>query len=216
MFLGHFGVGFAAKRVAPAISLGWLFMAAQFLDLLWPTLLLLDIERVSIVPGATAVTPLVFEYYPFSHSLLAVLGWAAVVGGGYWLLRRNRLGSIVLASLVISHWMLDAVVHQPDLPLLPGNGPKVGLNGWSSLPVTLALELSLFVCGLWIYFRTTTAMDGIGRWAPVGLILLLLTIYMANLFGGPPPNVISIAWGGQLQWLLVLGGYWMDKHRSSC
>ena len=81
MFIGHFGAGFGAKAIARQVSLGWLFAAAQFVDLLWPTLLLAGVERVRIVPGATAVTPLVFEHYPVSHSLLAVLGWALLVGG---------------------------------------------------------------------------------------------------------------------------------------
>src|ERR1700693_2651785 len=104
MFIGHFGVGFGAKAVIREVSLGSLFLAAQFLDLLWPTLLLLGIEHVRIVPGATAVTPLLFEHYPFSHSLLAVLGWATLVSCVYMLLRRQRAGAFVLAALVISHW----------------------------------------------------------------------------------------------------------------
>ncbi len=77
MFIGHFGVGFGAKTIAPKVSLGSLFLAAQFLDLLWPTFLLLGVEHVRIVAGATAVTPLVFDYYPISHSLLAVWGWGS-------------------------------------------------------------------------------------------------------------------------------------------
>lgn len=93
MFIGHFGVGFGAKSIAPKVSLGALFFAAQFIDLLWPTLLLLSIERVRVVPGATAVTPLLFEHYPFSHSLLAVLGWAALAGCAYLLRRRERAGA---------------------------------------------------------------------------------------------------------------------------
>ena len=82
MFIGHFGAGFGAKSVAPKLSLGMFFIAAQFIDLLWPTLLLLGVERVQIAPGATTVTPLIFEHYPISHSLMAVLGWALVVGLG--------------------------------------------------------------------------------------------------------------------------------------
>jgi membrane-bound metal-dependent hydrolase YbcI (DUF457 family) len=121
MFIGHFGVGFGAKSIAPKVSLGTLFLAAQLLDLLWPTLLLLGIERVQIVPGVTTVTPLLFEHYPVSHSLLAVAGWAALTGCVYLLLRRERKAALVLAALVISHWALDALVHQPDLPLYPGS-----------------------------------------------------------------------------------------------
>jgi hypothetical protein len=215
MFLGHFAVGFAAKSAAPKVSLGTLFLAAQFLDLLWPALLLLGVERVSIVPGATAVTPLVFEHYPVSHSLAAVAGWAALVGGGYLLLRQEPAGAVVLGALVLSHWALDAIVHQPDLPLLPGGATVIGLNAWASLPLTLAVELALFALGVWLYCRATSPVDAIGRRGLAALVVFLLLIYGGNLFGAPPPSVEAIAWAGQLQWLLVLWGYWIDGHRQA-
>lgn len=213
MFIGHFGAGFAAKSAARKVSLGTLFIAAQFIDLLWPSFLLLGIERVSIEPGATVVTPLVFEHYPFSHSLFAVVLWAVLMGTGYWFMRRERRGALILGMLVISHWLLDVLVHQPDLPLMPGGATVVGLNGWSSLPITLVIELPLFALGVWLYSRTTTAKDRVGQWGFVALVVFLLLIYAGNLFGTPPPNVTAIAWVGQAQWLLVLWGYWIDKHR---
>lgn len=215
MFIGHFGVGFAAKSVAPKISLGTLFLAAQFIDLLWPSLLLLGVERARIVPGATAVTPLLFEHYPVSHSLLAVLGWGVLVGGTYLLFRRQRVAAVVLGALVISHWLLDAIVHQPDLPLFPGSATVVGLNAWSSLPLTLAIEVPLFALGVWLYARATSPRDAIGRWSFVALVVFLLGVHAANLFGAPPPDVAAIAWVGQLQWLLILWGYWIDRHRQA-
>jgi hypothetical protein len=213
MFIGHFGVGFGAKSVAPEVSLGWLFLAAQFLDLLWPTLLLLGIEHVRIVPGATVVTPLVFDHYPVSHSLLAVIGWAVLVGGSHFVLNRKRVAALVLGILVLSHWALDAIVHQPDLPLYPGSAAAVGLNAWSSLPLTIAIEGSLFALGLWFYARATWAVDAIGRWGLVGLAAFLIAVYAGNLFGAPPPSSKAIAWVGQLQWLFVVWAYWIDKHR---
>jgi len=213
MFIGHFGFGFGAKAVAPRVSLGSLFLAAQFIDLLWPTLLLLGVEKVRIVPGATVVTPLVFEYYPYTHSLIAVLGWAGLVGGIHFILKRQRMAAFVLGVLVISHWLLDLVVHKPDLPLLPGSVTVVGLEVWASLPVTLALEGSLFALGVWLYSRATKNSDAIGRWGFVALVTFLICIYAGNLFGPPPPSSAAIAWVGQAQWLLVLWGYWIDKHR---
>ncbi|HUT42166.1 MAG TPA: hypothetical protein VM011_12570 [Gammaproteobacteria bacterium] len=213
MFIGHFGAGFAAKSVAPNISLGTLFLAAQFLDLLWPTLLQLGVERVRIEPVAGGVNPLVFEHYPVSHSLAAVACWALLVGLVYLLIRREPRGAIVLGFLVISHWLLDAIVHRPDLPLLPGHDTLVGLNAWSSLPLTLVIEGSLFALGVWLYMRTTSPVDAVGKWGLAGLMLFLFVIYLGSLFGSPPPSVTAIAWAGQLQWLLVLWGYWIDKHR---
>lgn len=214
MFIGHFGVGLGAKALAPRVSLGTLFFSAQFVDLLWPTLLLLGIERVRVVPGATQVTPLLFEHYPVSHSLLAVLGWSLLLGGTFLYFRQNRGGALVVAALVLSHWFLDVVVHQPDLPILPSGGPLMGLGAWASLPLTLVIEVPLFLCGAWLYVRHTEPIDAKGKWGFSGLIALLLVIYGGNLFGTPPPNAEAIAWGGQLQWLLVLWGYWIDKHRQ--
>ncbi len=213
MFIGHFALGFGAKVVAPRVSLGALFLAAQFIDLLWPTFLLFGIERVRIEPGATAVTPLVFEHYPYSHSLLAVLCWAVVLGVVYGLRRRDRIGAVVLGTLVLSHWLLDLMVHRPDLPLSPWGDTVAGLHLWSSLPLTLALEVPMFALGVWIYVRNTVALDGAGRWGLLGLVLFLFVIYAANVLGAPPPSTQALAWVGQLQWLLVLWGYWVDRHR---
>jgi len=213
MFIGHFGVGFGAKSATPNVSLGTLFIAAQFLDLLWPTFLLLGIEHVSIVPGATVVTPLVFDHFPISHSLIAVIGWAFLVGFIHFFLKRKRIAASVLGGLVISHWVLDAIVHQPDLPLYPGSTTLVGLNIWSSLSLTLIIEGTLFALGVWLYSRATTPSDSAGRWGFVALVVCLIAIYASNLFGTPPPSPEAIAWVGQLQWLLVLWGYWIDKHR---
>ena len=163
MFLGHFALGFAAKTAAPRVSLGTLFLGAQLIDLLWPTFLLLGWERVRIEPGATAVTPLVFEHYPYTHSLLAVLLWALLLGGLHWAWRRDRRGATVLGLLVLSHWLLDAVVHRPDLPLLPWGEAMAGLRLWFSRPLTLALEVPLFALGVWLYVRATRAQDATGR-----------------------------------------------------
>lgn len=215
MFIGHFGIGFGAKAAAPRASLGTLFLAAQFIDLLWPALLLLGVERVRIEPGATAVTPLVFEHYPVSHSLLAVMVWALLLALGYRFLRRDNRGAWVIGLAVLSHWLLDALVHQPDLPLFPGSSVLAGLTLWDSLPATLAVELPLFAIGVWLYLRTTRPRDRIGTWGLGGLLGLLVVIYAGNLFGPPPPNVMAIAWAGQMQWLLVLWAYWVDAHRSN-
>ena len=214
MFIGHFAVGLAAKRVAPRASLGTLFLAAQFIDLLWPTLLLLGIERVRIAPGITAFTPLDFEHYPWSHSLLAVLNWGLLLGVIYFLIRRDRRTSLVLGLLVVSHWLLDFLTHRPDLLLWPGS-PRVGLGLWDSVAGSLAVELILFAWGILVYLRTPTARDGLGRWTLWGLVVFLLAIYLADRLSPPPPTVMAIAWVGHAQWLLVAWGYWIDRHRPA-
>jgi hypothetical protein len=215
MFLGHFGVGFGAKRFAPRTSLGTLFLASQFIDLLWPILLLVGLESVAIVPGITLVTPLDFTYYPWSHSLLTVAVWGLLFGATYYLVKRYRAGAWVCGIAVVSHWVLDLVLHRPDLPLFPGGDYRAGFGLWNSLAATLVLELAVFCLGLALYLRTTTASDrigSIGLWSLVGFLLL---VYAGNLFGAPPPSVPAIAWLGQAQWLLIAWGYWIDRHRTT-
>lgn len=213
MFLGHFAVGFGAKAAAPKVSLGSLFLAAQFIDLLWPTLLMLGLEQVRIVPEHPPGPPLEFTHYPFSHSLLAVLGWAVLIGGAYYLLRRERRGALVMGLAVLSHWLLDLLVHYPDLPLYPSASPMLGLALWSWPSLEMILELGLFMLGIGLYLRVTRPVDKTGKWALAGLALLLIAIQLANTLGPPPPSVAAIAWVGQAQWLLVVWAYWVDRHR---
>jgi len=213
MFLGHFGVGFGAKAAAPRTSLGTLFLSAQLVDLAWPTMLALGLERVEIRPGTTTVTPLDFVHYPWTHSLALVVVWALAFAAIYGAARRYPRGAAVTGVLVASHWFLDLLVHRPDLPLWPG-GTKVGLEIWASLPATLALELGIFVGGFLLYLRATRADDRLGTALAWSLALFLAAIYAANVLGPPPPSVDAIAWAGQAQWLLVLLAYWTDRHRS--
>lgn len=215
MFIGHFALGFAAKRAAPRLSLGTTFLAAQFIDLLWPTLLLLGLESVRIAPGATAVTPLVFEHYPISHSLLAVAGWAVLLAAVVRLTGRGTRAALVVGALVLSHWLLDALVHAPDLPLAPDGDARVGLGLWNSLVASQLLEVAMFAAGAWWYARFTRARDATGRWALAGLVLFLLLVHAGNLLGPPPPHVQALAWVGQAQWLLVAWAYWVDAHRTA-
>lgn len=211
MFIGHYAAGLAAKAVAPRTSLGTLLLAAGFIDLLWPVFLLLGLERVRIAPGITAATPLDFEHYPLSHSLLAVTGWAVGLGAAYQWLRRYPRGAVVVGLLVVSHWMLDALAHRPDLPIVPGSEARVGMGLWYSVPATLAVELTLFAAGWWLYLRATRPVAGRRQWPLWGLAAFLLVVYAGNLFGEPPPSVAAIAWLGQAQWLLVAWGYWAEK-----
>ena len=215
MFLGHFGVGFGAKAAAPKASLGTLFLAAQFVDLLWPSLLLIGLEKVEIAPGITRVTPLDFTEYPITHSLLTTLVWAALFAGAYYLLRRYRKGAWICAAAVLSHWVLDLLTHRPDLPLVPGGATRVGLGLWNSLPATLVVELGIFAIGVWLYVRTTRALDRVGSVALWSLVGFLVVIYFSNIFGPPPPSVIAIAVVGHAGWLLVIWAYWIDRHRAA-
>ena len=215
MFIGHFGVGLGAKRFAPTVSLGALILACQFADLVWPTLVLAGVERVRIEPGATLVSPLDLAYYPYSHSLAMLILWGLALGFTYRALARAPTrAALVLAAAVVSHWLLDVIVHRPDVPLAPGFGPKLGLGLWNSLPLTLLVEFGLFALGTAAYLRATRARDRagtIGLWA---LVVFLTLVELANLFGPPPPSATAVAWAAESMWLLVAWGYWLDRHRE--
>jgi len=213
MFVGHFGVGLAAKRVAPTVSLGTLFLSVQLADGLWPLFLLLSLEHVRIVPGLMAASPLDFTDYPFSHSLVTLAGWGVAFGAIYWLIRRNGWAALVLAGGVVSHWLLDVIVHRPDLPVFP-DGPYLGLGLWQSIPATLVAEGALYLGGLALYLTATTAKDRIGHYALWRFCGLLAVIWIASLLGPPPPNERMLAFSGVAMWITIPWGYWIDRHRS--
>jgi hypothetical protein len=222
MFIGHFALGYAAKRWAPSLSLAALFSAALFADLLWPVLVALGIEQVRIAPGITASTPLEFISYPYSHSLLTLTLFGAAFG---WAVRRRAQrdaapiapvapGTIVFL-LVISHWVLDVVTHIPDLPLYPG-GPKFGLGLWNFVTATLVTETVMFAAGVWTYARATTPRDRIGTWAFAGVTAFLFAGFLVNANGTPPPSVtalwmMAISLGAFTLWL----SWFADRHRRS-
>lgn len=214
MFIGHHAAGFASKRFAPQVSLGTLFFAAMFLDLLWPILLLLDVEHVRIEPGNTTFTPLDFHDYPISHSLLTVIGWSVLLTVAYRAIKKSWGGAIVVGAAVLSHWVLDFITHRPDLPLWPG-GPVAGLGLWNSVPGTVALESLLFATTLGLYLRTTVPRDRTGVIALWALVVFVIVIYAANLVSPPPPSVHAIAWAGMAAWLFVPWGAWIDRHRQA-
>jgi hypothetical protein len=214
MFIGHFALGLAAKRVTPHVSLAVLFAAALFADILWPIFVATGVEQVRIDPGNTVVTPLDFVSYPYSHSLAALIAWGIVFG---WLVagRTRRDAFVVIAALVVSHWVLDYVTHRPDMPLYPG-GPKLGLGLWNSRTGTIAVEVPMYLAGLWIYFSATRPRDAIGRWAFALLAATLLVLYVGDQTGPPPPSVHAL-------WIVAIAGsalflpwsWWVDRHRDA-
>ena len=176
MFVGHFALGFAAKKATPRTSLATLFVAALLADILWPIFLALGIEQVLIVPGNTAVTPLAFVNYPYSHSLLMLVLWGALFGGLYYARTKNSRGAWIIAALVVSHWVLDWITL-PGMPIWPG-GPKYGLDMWRSLPLTMVVELAMYAVGVAIYARSTRPKDREGVWRFWLLVVLLLVTYI--------------------------------------
>jgi hypothetical protein len=215
MFLGHFGVALAAKRVAPRTSLATLIAASSFIDLVWPILLLAGVERVRIDPGGAPFLRFEFESYPISHSALVVLGWAVAFGAAYLWRTGYRTGALVTGALVASHWLLDFSTHVPDLALWPG-GPKAGLGLWRSTSATLVVELAIFFGGLAIYLSATRARSAAGRWGFAGFIAMLLVTYAGSVFGGAPPSVTAVGVAGIIGSALTIAwAAWADRGRTS-
>jgi uncharacterized membrane protein len=215
MFIGHFAVGFAAKKFAPRASMGALLAAPLFLDLLWPVFLLLGWEQVRIDPGNTRYTPLDLYHYPWSHSLLVAVVWATGFALIYYGIARYGSGAAAIWIAVVSHWVLDWVSHRPDMPLYPG-GPKYGLGLWNSIAGTMIVELVMLGVGVWLYVRTTRARDRIGRYALVSYVSVLLVLYIGDRFSGSLPSVADIAWTGiAASVILVPWAWWFDRHREA-
>jgi hypothetical protein len=183
MFVGHYGISFAARKTAPSVPLWVLFIAVQFLDVVWAPLVLLGVEKARIVPGFTASNPFDLYYMPYTHSLVAALLWST---GAFVIYRittggRNTGAALAVACAVFSHWVLDFVVHAPDLPLYD-NTAKVGLGLWNQPALAFGLETALLFGGMWLYFRAGVARRG--ATAVFGLIMLAIHAYV---FFGPPP-----------------------------
>jgi len=185
MFVGHYGVSFAAKKAEPSIPLWVLFIAVQLLDVLWAPFVLLGIEKVRIVPGITASNPLDLYYMPYTHSLVAAVGWSVAAFLAYRLAVRPAAprAAAIVGVAVFSHWVLDFLVHRPDLPLYD-NTAKVGLGLWNLPAVALGLEAVLLFGGMWLYFRLGTAR----RMAMLVFGLAMLAIQTYVFFGPPPPS----------------------------
>ena len=214
VFLGHYATGLAAKKISPKTPLPLLLLAAQFIDHLWPLFVLAGIERVAIVPGITAFTPLDFSYYPWTHSLLGAVAWGFLFGAAVFLFRKDRREAMVLGALVTGHWLLDLISHRPDLPVLPGVDMVVGLGLWDSVAGTIVVELSIFAAGIALYLRAaplTSRRSQIVFWS---LIAFLCVSYAANVFGPPPPSVEMIGVAGNALWLVILWAWWVERGKE--
>lgn len=213
MFVGHYGVSFAAKRLEPAVPLWVLFVAVQFLDVLWAPFVLLGIEKVRIVPGFTRTNPLDLYYMPYTHSLLAALLWACAGGLIYQFVARptGRRASVVIGLAVFSHWVLDFIVHRPDLPLYD-NAAKVGLGLWNAPLLALGLEVALLLVGMWLCFgRKLTRIP-----ATLGFGVLMFAIQVFVFFGPPPTSDRAFAWTAIIAYAaFAVGIWWLQDRRAS-
>jgi hypothetical protein len=217
MFIGHFAAGFAAKKFAPKANLGVSFMACQLLDLIWPVLVLLGVEKVIVDFETTAVTPFDFIHYPYSHSLLMTVVYSTLMFFICTKIFKSKKVGLTLALLVASHWVLDVISHRPDMPLAFGD-IKVGLGLWHSKLATLFIESLLFAGGAYLYWKARPDLSERKKNMFFVLLGFLYTMYLINLFG-PKPSIDTPAAGiavpALAMWLLVWWGWWIDDKGQS-
>jgi hypothetical protein len=201
MFVGHLAVALVAKRAAPAVSLGWLMAGVTALDLIWPVFVLAGIEHVRIVQGATAFTPLVFDSYPWSHSLVMSVIWGlALAVVARW--RHVRASIWLLVALVVSHWVLDFASHAPDMPLWPGPSPRLGLGLWNSIPLTLLIEGSLWIVAIVVFLKGRPGRKE-GRVAFWSLVVVCTLMWATSPWSPPPPSTRALGWFALIGWIIV-------------
>jgi hypothetical protein len=202
LFVGHYGVSFAAKRSAPSVPLWVLFIAVQLLDVIWAPLVLLGIEKLSIVPGITASNSLFLYYMPYTHSLVGAILWSAGAFVVYRLVagRERDREAFVVSIAVFSHWILDFLVHRPDLPLYD-NTSKVGLGLWNYRILALVLEAAVLFGGMAWYLRTRTNR----RAAFLVFGIALVAVQVRVSFGPPPTSERAEAWSALVAYAAFAG-----------
>lgn len=212
MFVGHLALAFASKRIDSRPSLGWYVAAVVALDLLWPLFLLLGIEHVRAEAGATAFTPLVFVSYPWSHSLLMSVIWGVLLAGiARWRGIAPRT-ALLLALLVMSHWLLDFITHAPDMPLWPGTSPRFGLGLWNSIAGTIVIEGALWIAGIWLYLAPRRATGWVGPVALWSFILVCTLMWISGPWSPPPATERAMGWFGLIGWITVPWAALADRY----
>jgi len=194
MFIGHYGVAFAAKPARKPVPLWLLFIAVQWLDVVWSVLVMLGIEKLRIVKGFTEANSMDLYYMPYTHGLLGALALSVVFGGLAVLFLRDRKAATfaVIAGAVFSHWLLDLIVHVRDLPLL-GNTMKVGFGLWRHVWLSLPLELLTLYAGAVVYARyapSATRRGDVALWAYVAV---LSAVQVYGQFGADPSTQLAQA-----------------------
>jgi hypothetical protein len=216
MFAGHVGAALAISRIERRVNVGVFVAAALLLDIVLWVFVMLGWESVTI-PADFASTHQPEFAFPYSHGLLASLAWSALAGtttfACYSRLQDARMRAAALvAAAVFSHWLLDALVHRPELPLMGAASPAVGLGLWQHMPVALAVEAVVLLAGVCLFFIGSTLPRGrsIGVVA-LGLLLLAFT-FVGMTVAPPPPSALAMA-GSSLVTLIIVCAlvFWLGR-----
>ena len=217
MFVGHYAVSLALKKFEKRASLGGLFLGVQLVDILFFPFVLLGIERINIIEDYTQSTHFELEYMPYTHSLLGSLLWAMVAYALVrWVIVKKHSVALVVALAVFSHWVLDLIVHVPDLPLWSDTSLKLGFGLWHNAVATYALEAALLLGALWLYLRSTAAATAAGKYGMSVFVVVLLLFNIVNVFGPlQGDNKVALAVSALAAYFLFAAiAFWLDKKRS--
>jgi hypothetical protein len=210
MFVGHLAVALGAKRSAPHVNLGWLMAGVTALDLIWPIFIVTGVEHATIAPGATAFTPIVFDSYPWSHSLLMSVVWGIVLAA-LAKAAKVHVSPGLLIALVVSHWVLDLVTHAPDLPLWPGpSSPRLGLTLWNSIPGTIVIEGAMWIAGIAVYMSVARQSGRRPGWPFWSFVAISTVMWMTGPFS-PPPSQKLLGWLAMIGWIIIPWTVWADR-----
>lgn len=223
MFVGHYSVSLALKSRVKEAPLWALFLAVQVLDILFFPLALLGVEQLRIVPHFTGSTNFELPYMPYTHGLAGALVLSLVTGATAFLLLRQRSAqartvALAIGAAVFSHWLLDLVVHTPDLPLLGNDSPKLGFGLWAHPYVTWGLEAVLLIATLMMYLRATRAITPAGNYAMPAFVGFLLLVNAANIFGPPPPgnSIVLLSVAALAAYLgFAAIAFWLERYRHA-
>ena len=217
MFVGHYAASLALKKFEKRASLGVLFLAVQFVDIVFFPLVVLGIERMNIVENFTQSTHFELEYLPYTHSLLAFVVWSGAAYALFrWVVVKSHSVAVVVALAVFSHWLFDLLVHTPDLPLWSDTSTKLGFGLWNNAVVTYTLEAGLLLFGLWLYLRSTKAATSVGKYGMAVFVGFLLLVNVANIFGPPmvDSNLGLAVFALSSYFLFAAVAFWLDRKRS--
>jgi hypothetical protein len=216
VFVGHYGPSLATKAAKNSIPLWVLFIAVQLLDVFWSIFVLLGIEKVRITPGITATNPLDLYYMPYTHSLLGAMLWSIAAGISYYVFRKadGVPAAELVGAAVFSHWVLDWIVHRPDLPLYD-NSFKMGLGLWNHPVFAFLLEIAVLFSGMYLYMKTTTRVARGGGFGVVIFGFAMLAV-QAYVFFGPPPASDKAAAVSALVFYFAFAGiaFWLERKRA--
>ncbi|HSZ09869.1 MAG TPA: hypothetical protein VK794_15115 [Steroidobacteraceae bacterium] len=213
MFIGHYGVSFAAKPFGRGVPLWVWFIAVQWMDIIWSVLVFFGIEKLRIVPDFTQANALDLYYMPYTHGLPGSIALSVALGAVVAIFFPGQRAKTLLlvAAASFSHWILDLIVHVPDLPLY-ANSNKVGLGLWRHVMASFPLELILLVLGAWLYARRATFTGPRGRYAFGGFVIFLAVIQWYANFGPPPSSTNAMAATALAMYIgLALLAGWVER-----